>query len=559
MDLFIYFFKRYPTRTIIVFTGATIASVITAITLLALPALLASMLGRNTGKVEAFKEFFMQLGINPTTENLLVFLISGIILQNLLLSASKIYAGFTVAKIVKDLRIQLLTSMSQTEWGYFIKQSSGEFTAALVNEINKAGDGYLTMVEILSISVQICAYLLVAFIISWQIAIIAIITSIVLTIIFGKLISLSKQLGAEDITLIRKITAQLTDSYRSIKSLKAMAREKHSHSILSSYAKELKVVYKKTTMVSELLSMFQEIILMLTIILTVYFAFDRLEIPLEFSIILVILYLRALKSFGKAQKQYQSYVGNIDGYQRVTKSLKEATEHKEKKTGNKQDKLTGNINLVDISFSYENKLILDNASATIYQNKINSIIGSSGAGKTTFVDIICGLYHPSSGQILVNNNTPLSNIDLTYWRKQIGYVTQENNLLNASIRDNITLGDSSFTAEEINSAILKSHSDDFIKELPEKADTIVGENGVNLSGGQRQRILIARALVHQPNLLILDEATSALDSQTEKSLSYIFKELSNELTIISISHRPALVEISDHVIELENGKLNVKM
>ena len=553
MDLFFYFFRAYPLRTIIVFIGVTIASLITAITLLALPALLFTLLGRSSAKTQFINEFLEQSGISPTTENLIIFLIIGIILQSAFLAGSNIYAGFTKAKVTKDLRIKLITLMSQTEWGFFTKQSSGNFTASLLNEIDIAGDGYETMVVILSNTVQMLAYLSVAFFISWQIAAIAIVTSIILAVLFGKLISISRMLGHENTILIRKITAQLTDSYRSIKPLKAMAREKHSHAILNSYTKQLKSVNKKDTVASQVLEMSQEIILMSTVILTIYFSFKELNIPIEYSIVLVILYLRTMKLFGKSQKQFRTYVGNISGYRMVMQYMKATIENREQRNGIIKHDFHGNIEFKNVSFTHKEKHILNNTSATFHHKKLNTIVGLSGVGKTTIADLICGLYQPLSGEINIYGVSILD-IDISYWRKQIGYVTQENSLLNTSVRDNITLGDTRFSNKDIDRALKKSHATDFINQLPQGINTNVGENGAHLSGGQRQRILIARALVHSPKLLILDEATSALDSETEKYLSEIFKSISKNITIISISHRPALVEISDHIMKLEHGK-----
>ena len=553
MELFLYFFRAYPRRTILVFVAVTIASIITAATLLVLPALLFTLLGRNSSKTQFINDILIYLGITPSTENLVGIFLAGIFLQALLLAGANIYAGFTKAKVIKDLRSKLLATMSQSEWAYFTKQSSGNFTASIVNEIESAGDGYETMVLILSNAVQIIAYLSVAFFISWQIAIVAILAGLVLTFLFGKLIAISRMLGAEGAQLTRLITAQLTDSYRSIKPLKAMARESFSNALLNSYTKQLKVVAKKDTIASVTLEALQEVILMSTVILTIYFAFKHLNIPVEFSIILVILYLRSMKLFGKSQKQYQAYVGNICAYEMVMQSIDNATKNREHRTGTLKHQLYGNIELRGISFEHGPKMILNNTSAKFYHHKLNSIIGPSGEGKTTAVDLICGLFLPTDGYILVDDIS-LTDIDIQHWRKQIGYVTQENNLLNSSIKENITLGDPNFSEQEIEIAIKKSHCTSFIKELSEGIYTNVGENGAHLSGGQRQRILIARAIIHSPKLLILDEATSALDSETEQSLSEIFKELSRDITIISISHRPALVEVSDHIIKLSNGK-----
>ena len=552
VELFLYFFRAYPQRTLLVFAAASIASVITAVTLLLLPALLLTLLGKSTGKTQFINDFLMQAGIYPGTEMLMALLITGIVLQNALLASANIYAGFTRAKIIKDLRIQLLTTMSQTEWAFFTRQSSGNFTAAIVNEIEGAGDGYQTMVIILSNAVQMVAYLSVALFISWQIAVIAIITSLMLALIFGRLILVSKKLGAQGTMLTRLMTAQLTDSYRSIKSLKAMYRESHAHALLSSYSKQMKSVDRKETIAGGLLDSLQEIILMTAVILTIYFSFKTLNLPIEFSIILVILYLRSMKLFGKSQKQLQVFLGNINAYHMVIQTMANVKQNREKRDGTIQHDLCGDIVFDNVCFQHDQTVVLEHANATFHNKKLTSIIGPSGEGKTTTADLICGLFEPGAGRIIIGN-IPLEKIDIKHWRKQIGYVTQENNLLNTTIKENVTLGNPEFTDEAVNTALKKSHCARFIAKLPDGIHTGVGENGAHLSGGQRQRILIARAIVHSPRLLILDEATSALDSETEKRLSDIFKELSREIMIISISHRPAVVQASDYILKLSNS------
>ena len=365
---------------------------------------------------------------------------------------------------------------------------------------------------------------------------------------------ISKSLGTADSKLVNKITAQLLDFYRNIKTLKAMARESHTNDLLHGITKELKSVSKKSTVVSEILSMSQEIILMITIVLTVYFAFDKLNIPIELAIVLVILYLRSMRLFGKAQKKFQSFVANINSFDRVREIINKTIENKELREGKNKVTINSNIEFKNIHFSHGKKTVLVDASCVLFYKKLNTIIGLSGEGKSTLIDLICGLYLPHSGNIFINN-TPLSDINISHWRNQIGYVSQETNLLDTTIRENITLGDSSFSEAEIYDSLDKARAMPFIDKLTHKLETNVGEHGGKFSGGQRQRILIARALVHSPKLLILDEATSALDSQTEISLCNTIKELSKDITIISISHRPAMVELSDCVITIKDHKL----
>ena len=555
MHLLRYFYSRYPARSFIVCIAVTFASVITAATLMAMPVLLISMVGKETAKVQMFFQFFESIGITPTTENMVTFLLVGITIQSIIVGIARIYAGFTVAKIVKDLRIRLLTSVSQTEWKFFTNRSSGDYTAALVSEAERSGQGYMTLVDIICTLVQMIAYLTIAFLISWQVATIAIITSLLLLLLFSRLVEYSRKVAADTTVIIRKITSQLTDSYRSIKPLKAMAREQHVQAVLDSYAKQLKVTYRKSTIASETLDMFQEIILMTTIVLTVYFSFRHLELPLAYGFILVILYLRSMKFFGKAQKLHQKFVDDNEAYKQLIELIDLNIANAERRDGVKQHLLNGDIRFENISFSHPDKPVLKKASAIIYQHQLNSFVGLSGAGKTTLVDLLCGLHRTSSGQILING-IPLNELDIRHWRRQIGYVTQENSLLNSSIKDNVSLGDPNYSNDQIITALAKAKAMDFVAELPMGIETVVGENGAQLSGGQRQRILIARALVHSPRLLILDEATSALDSQTELALSQIFKALSHEITVISISHRPAIVDISDHVYQLSDGKLS---
>ena len=555
MHLLRYFYSRYPARSFIVCIAVTFASVITAATLMAMPVLLISMVGKETAKVQMFFQFFESIGITPTTENMVTFLLVGITIQSIIVGIARIYAGFTVAKIVKDLRIRLLTSVSQTEWKFFTNRSSGDYTAALVSEAERSGQGYMTLVDIICTLVQMIAYLTIAFLISWQVATIAIITSLLLLLLFSRLVEYSRKVAADTTVIIRKITSQLTDSYRSIKPLKAMAREQHVQAVLDSYAKQLKVTYRKSTIASETLDMFQEIILMTTIVLTVYFSFRHLELPLAYGFILVILYLRSMKFFGKAQKLHQKFVDDNEAYKQLIELIDLNIANAERRDGVKQHLLNGDIRFENISFSHPDKPVLKKASAIVYQYQLNSFVGLSGAGKTTLVDLLCGLHQTGSGQILING-IPLNELDIRHWRRQIGYVTQENSLLNSSVKDNVSLGDPNYSNDQIITALAKAKAMDFVAELPMGIETVVGENGAQLSGGQRQRILIARALVHSPRLLILDEATSALDSQTELALSQIFKALSHEITVISISHRPAIVDISDHVYQLSDGKLS---
>jgi ATP-binding cassette subfamily C protein len=180
-------------------------------------------------------------------------------------------------------------------------------------------------------------------------------------------------------------------------------------------------------------------------------------------------------------------------------------------------------------------------------------VGLSGSGKTTVVDLLIGLMRPKKGEIWIDD-LPLSQIDLRSWRRLIGYVPQEMWLLHDTVLNNVTLGDPELNEKDAEKALRAAGVWEFIQAMPKGINSTVGERGGKVSGGQRQRISIARALVHRPKLLILDEATTALDPQNEKAICETLRELKGELTILAISHQPAILDIADRAYRIEDGQ-----
>jgi ATP-binding cassette subfamily C protein len=196
--------------------------------------------------------------------------------------------------------------------------------------------------------------------------------------------------------------------------------------------------------------------------------------------------------------------------------------------------------------------VLDDVSLEIPAGRLTALVGPSGAGKTSVADLVIGLVRPSRGAVLVDG-VPLGRIDLRRWRSWIGYVPQELFLLHDTVFVNVTLGDPDLGPADVWRALREAGAAEFVERLPQGLDTVVGERGSLLSGGQRQRIAIARALVRRPRLLLLDEATTALDPETEAAVCASVARLRGEMTILAISHEPALVEMADRVWRIENG------
>jgi ATP-binding cassette subfamily C protein len=226
------------------------------------------------------------------------------------------------------------------------------------------------------------------------------------------------------------------------------------------------------------------------------------------------------------------------------------------------------ITCEDVSFVYEEaarpfdslalaqgKPALQDITLTIHRGESVGIVGPTGAGKSTLVDVLLGLLRPTSGRVLVDGDD-LAGYEHA-WQRLIGYVPQDPYLLDDTLRRNIAFGvpDSTIDEQRLARASTLAQLDEFVRQLPQGLETVVGEDGVRLSGGQRQRVAIARALYHDPDVLVFDEATAALDNQTEREVTRAIAALHGQRTLIVIAHRLTTVESCDRLIFLRDGRL----
>jgi subfamily B ATP-binding cassette protein HlyB/CyaB len=218
--------------------------------------------------------------------------------------------------------------------------------------------------------------------------------------------------------------------------------------------------------------------------------------------------------------------------------------------------IRGDVALEHVTFRYrvDGAEVLHDVSFNVPAGQVVGIVGPSGSGKSTLAKLVQRLYVPESGRVLIDG-ADLSMVDIAWLRRQIGVVLQENVLFNRSVRDNIALAEPAMSMERIIAAAELAGAHEFILELPEGYDTIIGERGSSLSGGQRQRIAIARALVSNPRILIFDEATSALDYESERVIQENMQRIAKGRTVFIIAHRLSTVRTTDRIMTIERGRL----
>jgi ATP-binding cassette, subfamily B, bacterial len=227
----------------------------------------------------------------------------------------------------------------------------------------------------------------------------------------------------------------------------------------------------------------------------------------------------------------------------------------EPRSGKELHLKNGKIEFKEIQFSYtKDRKILDDVSFVIEPGKMTALVGPSGAGKTTIIDLLLKLYKTDKGNILIDGQD-ISTLDPASVRKQIGIVSADGALFNGTMRENISYKKPDASMEEIAEAVAAAGLEHTVKRLPLHLDTIVGENGIGLSVGERQRIQIARILLAKPRILILDEATANLDYATEGEIKLSIEEVRKHNTVIVIAHRFSMVRDADYIIVLEEGKV----
>jgi ATP-binding cassette subfamily C protein len=497
------------------------------------------------------------LGLEPTLVVLLSLLFVAILAKAAVVWFAMMRVRFTVIWIMRDLRLRLVRALLGARLTLFSKERSGEWANAVAQEVNASGAAYREACEIAAAVFPISAYVLLATLISWQTSLFAVLSGAVLLAALRGFVGMARTSGSDQTLLMRQLAGLFVDVVGGLKPLKAMARERLVEPLLEKPILELDAASRRGSYANENTRFFQEPTLTLLLAVGVYVLFEFQGLPLSTIVVLAFMFYRIIQHLNTLQVRYQVLVVGEASFWSVIGRIEQAESARERPHGGvPPGRLKSELRLAGVSFAYDDgPAILDDLCLDIQAGTFVAIVGGSGSGKTTLVDLIAGLHTPTSGRILVDG-VDLEELDLGAWRGQIGYVPQEMLLLNDSVRHNVTLGSAGITDTDVERALRLAGAWDFVRAHPDGLDAPVGERGTRLSGGQRQRIAIARALVMRPSVLILDEVTTALDPATEAAICQTLSGLRGEMTIISISHQPAMRAVADETWTIAAGRLS---
>ena len=464
--------------------------------------------------------------------------------------------------LVRDIRNKLYAHIQSLSLGYFNRQKTGNITSIVINDVEHLQIALgATFQKLFVEPINVITFVSLLFIISWKLALIALIIiplAGIAVIGIGKSIRRKSRRTQKKVADIMQI---LSETLSSIRIVKAFANEKNE---VSKFSKESKNYFKLLLRRGRLDLLAGPITesfgVVIGVILLWYGGTEVLMQrglnPEDFIRFILILFsiLGPIKQMGNVNLRIQTGYASAERIFSLLDTPKDIIEHSnpvQLKSFNKH------IEFKNLSFEYEESegLVLSNINFKINKGEVVAIVGPSGAGKSTIADLIPRFYDPKDGEISIDQEN-IKKLSLASLRKNMGIVTQDVILFNDTIKNNIAYAQPKATMESIINACKAANALEFIEEIPEGFEAIIGERGVKLSGGQKQRIAIARALLKNPPILILDEATSSLDTESEKKVQTAIEALLKDRTALIIAHRLSTVQTANKIITIEKGRIS---
>jgi len=462
---------------------------------------------------------------------------------------------------MNDLRDAAYKHLHKLPIGYFKTEKVGNLISRFTNDVNRIQDSIsATFGNLIKEPLTIIVFLFIAISISWQLTLFAF---IILPLSMLAILWLGRKIRRQSSIVQRKIadiTSVLQETISGVKVVKAFGMEEYENKKFlketGSYLKEIVRIVKIRNATSPL----TEMISILVGAVIIYYGGilvlqnSTITASLFMGFLLAILQMmKPIKELSTVNTKIQEASAAAD---RIFEILDIVPDIKNSEKAKTLNSFNSNIKFDNVSFRYEDSedLVLENINFEVNKGDIVALVGPSGGGKSTLVDLIPRFYDPFSGSIFIDGED-IRNYTIESFRSKMGIVTQETFLFNSSIKDNIAYGLDDHPFEKIIEAAKAANAHEFIIQSPNGYDTVIGERGVKLSGGQRQRLTIARAILKDPDIMIFDEATSALDNESEILVQEAIERMMKNRTTFVIAHRLSTIRNATRIFVIDSGKI----
>ena len=509
-------------------------------------------------------EYYVRLLIDGYGQTLtLLFIGLGLAFMTLLKTGAYFVSSATVIPIrtgiVRDIRNQLYHKITSLPLGFFSEERKGDIIARMSGDVLEVESSIMASLDMLFKNpILIFAYFTTMMLVSWQLTLFTILFVPLMGWVMGRVGRRLKQKSKEAQALWSDTMSQVEETLGGLRIVKAFCAEDKMNRRFDKINSEYRENVRRVNTRQQMAHPMSEFLGTLMIVIVLWFGGmlvlggKGLSGP-TFIYYMTILYsiINPLKDFAKAGYNIPKGLASME---RIDKILMAENNIKERPDAVHISEFKDKIEFRDVSFRYGEKWVLRHINLTVEKGKTIAIVGQSGGGKSTLVDLIPRYYDVQEGEVLIDG-VNVKDMAIHDLRQLIGNVNQEAILFNDSFRNNISFGVAEATQEQIEAAARIANAHDFIMETEHGYDTNIGDRGSRLSGGQRQRISIARAILKNPPILILDEATSALDTESERLVQQALEHLMKTRTTVAIAHRLSTIKNADEICVIHEGRI----
>ncbi len=493
----------------------------------------------------------------------LLYLLPPALMAVVILKGAAAYArdylmGYVGQRIVNDIRDQLYSRLTSLSFSYYTRTPTGVLISRIINDVNLV-QGALTKAPSSLVQGVFTMAALTVYVIykDWRLAAFSVTVMPLLGIALAKFSRRFRRASTQMQEQYGSLTTHIHETISGIRIVKAFGMEPYENRRFAQRNRALFNSLMRAIKTSSVSHPIMEVIttfgISLVILIGGYWIIEGgMTVGAFFSFMTALYFLyRPIKELNGVNSTVQD---GVAAARRIFDVLDTEPEIKNRKGAVAAEREFKTIEFRDLAFKYEDDLVLKGINLTVKAGETIAIVGKSGGGKTTLVNLVPRFYDVTEGAILIDG-CDIRDLSLESLRSLMAIVTQQTFLFNDTVKENIAYGDTSRSADDISSAAKAAFADDFIRALPQGYETVIGESGVKLSGGQRQRVAIARALLKNAPILILDEATSSLDTQSEREVQKALDTLMAGRTSFVIAHRLSTIMNADRIIVLKDGKI----
>ena len=508
------------------------------------------------GKLQFILGFIEDVGLSLNLFSVLLFMVIFFFSKAMMQYISGIYAVNVKEWFIKNLRFNNIEGLADLNYKYFLTSDVGRIQNTLTGEVNRVAGAYFNYFKAIEFGVLVMVYTLFAFRVDAQFALLVTTGGILSNLLFKQLYkntkNISRTLTGEN-NVFQGLIIQNVLNYKYLKATGSL--KKYAVKLRESVFR-IQESNRKIGRLDALLMSLKEPILVgivVGVILIQITVFGSAMGPILLSL---VFFYRALSYLLRTQTRWNKFLalsGSLENMVSFEKELKKNVEI------NGTAVINGPVEEMELKnadFYYGSNRILKNINLSIKRKETIAFVGESGSGKTTLINIIAGLLPLKEGTYEINGINS-KKINMKTFQNRVGYITQDPVIFNDTLYNNISFWseNSKVNREKFWKVMRQASLLDFVNELPQKENTVLGSNGMNLSGGQRQRVSIARELFKETEILMLDEATSALDSETEKAIQQNIENLQGQYTILIVAHQISTIKNADRIVVMKNGDI----